>query len=70
MGTLHLLDELDEEDENPEGERRIKLVIDELLLMLNLGSTIFLVFYNVNPWILRWMWGGDGVYARTLCIHE
>lgn len=49
MGTLHLLDELDEEDENSEGERRIKLVIDELLLMLNLGSIIFLVFYNVNP---------------------
>lgn len=70
VGTLHLLDLLDEEDENSEGERRIKLVIDELLFMLKLGPTILLVFYNVSRWILRWMWGGDGVYARTLkCIR-
>jgi hypothetical protein len=36
--------------------------------MVESGSTIIPVFYNVQPSDLRWTRGGDGVYARALSI--
>lgn len=35
--------------------------LDELVLMLESGSTIIPVFYKVEPLDLRWTRGGDGV---------
>lgn len=42
--------------------------LNELVLMLESGSTIIPVFYHVNPWELRWTQSQDGVYARALSI--
>jgi hypothetical protein len=44
--------------------------LKELRLMLESGSTIIPVFYNVKPSDLRWARGGDGVYARSLGVLE
>ena len=40
--------------------------LDELLMMLDSGSTIIPIFYGVNPSVLRWTRGEDGAYARVL----
>jgi len=42
--------------------------LHELLLMVDSGSTIIPVFYDVQPSDLRWTRGGDRVYARALSI--
>jgi Cdc6-like AAA superfamily ATPase len=42
--------------------------LKELVQMLESGSTIIPVFYNVEPSDLRWTRGGDRDYARTLSI--
>eukprot|EP01018_Ginkgo_biloba_P026301 Gb_06231 [translate_table: standard] len=43
--------------------------LDELLLMLQCGSRIIPVFYDVKPFELKWM-DKDGAYARAFRIHE
>jgi len=40
--------------------------LDELLLMLESGSTVIPIFYNVKPSELRWTEGDNGVYTRVL----
>eukprot|EP00253_Pinus_taeda_P021417 PITA_21417 len=44
--------------------------LDELVLMLESGSTIIPVFYEVEPADLRYTRGGDRVYAKDLAVLE
>jgi len=44
--------------------------LNELVQMLESGSTVIPVFYNVSPSDLRWTKEGNGVYAQALSMLQ